>query len=242
MVSRSTRWGIAAGCAAWAAAAWPTIAADVMPFSMRAPGTAVAEHYRLIGIPKIPQNTYALVQDDGVTVLRVDSAASAGTVGLPLTAPRENAAVLRWRWKVSRTLEEADPRTKPGDDHAARVYVFFDVPLESLSFADRARIWLARVMTGMEVPTAALCYSWSHREAVGASFWSPYTRRVRMIVLRNAASAANAWQTEQRDVAADFKSAFGADMPRVTGVAVGSDTDNTGGRVTTWFGDIGFAP
>jgi hypothetical protein len=41
-------------------------------------------------------------------------------------------------------------------------------------------------------------------------------------------------------VAADFRAAFGVDPPAITGVAVGNDTDNTGERMTTWFGDIGF--
>jgi Protein of unknown function (DUF3047) len=222
------------------------LAADALPFSAQKPGIPVAEHYRLIGIPKIAQNAFSLVEDEGRTVLKVDSHSSASTVGLPLTATRETGTALQWRWKVSRTLDAANPRIKSGDDFAARVYVFFDVPLDSLSFADRAKNWLARVMTGMDVPTAAICYVWDHREAMGASFWSPYTQRVRMVVLRNESSGANAWHSERRDLAADFKSAFGIDlgtsMPRATGVAVGSDTDNTAGRVTTWFGDVAFAP
>lgn len=216
-------------------------AASVPPFSVHKPGTPPVEHYRLVGIPRIAQNQFALVEDNGVTVLKTDSMSSAGTVGLPITATREAGATLQWRWKVSHTLDAANPRTKAGDDFAARVYVFFDVPLESLSFMERAKNWLARVMTGMEVPTAAICYAWDHREAIGANFWSPYTKRVRIVVLRNESSGANVWHTERRDLSADFKSAFGSDMPRVTGVAVGSDTDNTASRVTTWFGDVEFA-
>lgn len=213
-----------------------------LPFSTHKAGTSVGEHYRLIGIPRIPQNTFSLVEEEGSTVLKVDSSSSASTVGLPLKTDISRGATLTWRWKISHTLENAAPRTKAGDDYAARVYVFFDVPMESLSFMDRTKIWLARVMTGMEVPTAAICYVWDHREPIGNSFWSPYTKRVRMVVLRNEASGAKTWLTEQRDVAADFKSAFGVDMPRVTGVAVGSDTDNTASRATTWFGDVRFVP
>ena len=50
----------------------------------------------------------------------------------------------------------------------------------------------------------------------------------------------NKWAKESRDVAADFKAAFGFDAPAVTGVAVGNDTDNTADNVTTWFGDVNF--
>jgi hypothetical protein len=237
MVSAPVTRAAAFACAVFCAAGVAN-AADVPPFSAHKSGTPIADHYRLIGIPKIAQNQFALVEDNGNTVLKVDSMSSAGTVGLPLTATRDTGASLRWRWKVGHTLEAASPRIKPGDDFAARVYVFFDVPLESLSFMDRAKIWLARAMSGMEVPTAAICYVWDHREAIGADFWSPYTKRVRIVVLRNESSGANVWHAERRDLAADFKSAFGSDMPRVTGVAVGSDTDNTKSRVTTWFGDV----
>ena len=45
---------------------------------------------------------------------------------------------------------------------------------------------------------------------------------------------------ESRDVAADFKAAFGIEPPAITAVAVGNDTDNTGEHVTTWYGDVAF--
>jgi pyruvate/2-oxoacid:ferredoxin oxidoreductase beta subunit len=45
---------------------------------------------------------------------------------------------------------------------------------------------------------------------------------------------------ESRDVAADFREAFGGVAPAITGVAVGNDTDNTNEKVVTWYGDIGF--
>ena len=44
----------------------------------------------------------------------------------------------------------------------------------------------------------------------------------------------------RRDVAADFRAAFGEAPPRITGIAVSADTDNTGERVTALFGDLRF--
>ncbi|MBP7607438.1 MAG: DUF3047 domain-containing protein, partial [Giesbergeria sp.] len=41
-----------------------------------------------------------------------------------------------------------------------------------------------------------------------------------------------------RDLRRDWADAFGGPMPRVGGVAVGADTDNTGDQVTAWFGDL----
>jgi Protein of unknown function (DUF3047) len=213
-------------------------AADTTPFSKRMPGTPVSPAYRLITLPGIAHNVFSFVDEAGATVLKIDSNNSAGTVALPFSATREGGATLAWRWKVGRMLERADMDRKTGDDYAARVYVFFDVPLDTLSFADRSRIRLARMVAGTDVPTAAICYVWDNKHRIGHSAWSPYSSRVRKIVLQTGPEFVGQWKSESRDLAADFKAAFGFDMPAVTGVAVGSDTDNTDDHVTTWFGDV----
>ena len=114
------------------------------------------------------------------------------------------------------------------------------MPLESLSLVDRTKIKLARSIAGVDVPTAALCYVWDNKHRVGYTAWSPYTRQLRKVVLQSGPDAIGQWRLESRDVAADFRQAFGFEAPAVTGVSVGNDTDNTDDRVTSWFGDIGF--
>ncbi|MEI8028551.1 MAG: DUF3047 domain-containing protein [Comamonadaceae bacterium] len=224
-----------------------TWCAEVAPlFSSLVPGQSLPREFHVINLPKIAQNSFSLASDEGKTVLRVDSDNSAGSIDIPLTAsrlgnaPGSGSTVLEWRWKVSRALEKADMENKSGDDHAARVYVFFDVPLKSLSFVERSKIQLARMLMGEDVPTAALCYVWDNRHRIGYTAWSPYTHRLRKVVLQSGPEHVGQWMTEARDVAADFREAFGFDAPAVTSVAVGNDTDNTDERVTTWFGDISF--
>jgi hypothetical protein len=60
---------------------------------------------------------------------------------------------------------------------------------------------------------------------------------VRIVVLRNAGDAGK-WVDERRDVGADFREAFGRAAPRMSGIAAGSDTDQTHETVTSWFGDF----
>jgi Protein of unknown function (DUF3047) len=219
---------------------------DSVPlFSALKPGQPLPKPFKFIALPKIKHNAVSLVDDavdnQRTTVLKVESDNSAGSIGIPLAATREAGnTTLQWQWKVNRKLEKADMSKKTSDDFAGRVYVFFDVPLESLSFVDRSKIRIARAIAGADVPTAALCYVWDNTHAVGHSQWSPYSNRVRKIVLQSGATNINKWMKESRDVAADFKTAFGADAPAVTGVAVGNDTDNTDEAVTTWFGDVKF--
>ena len=62
--------------------------------------------------------------------------------------------------------------------------------------------------------------------------------RVRMVVVDSQNAQADRWRSHTRDLRRDWADAFGGTMPRVGGVAVGADTDNTGDQVTAWFGDL----
>ena len=217
----------------------PLEAQDI--FSKLSPGKVMPKDFRMVAYPNVKPNQFALVLDEGKTVLRVESNNSAGSMAVPTSLlGAQTSTTLQWRWKVDRILEKADMDEKMADDHSARLYVFFDVPLESLPFADRAKIKLARGISGVDVPTAALCYVWDNKHRVGYTAWSPFTRLLRKVVLQSGPGAIGQWRLESRDVAADFKEAFGFDAPAITGISVGNDTDNTDDRAVSWFGDVSF--
>jgi hypothetical protein len=112
-----------------------------------------------------------------------------------------------------------------------------------LSFTQRVRISIARAIYGRDVPTAAICYVWDNRHPPGTAAWSPYTDRVRIVVLESGAERAGQWTEERRDLIADYRAAFGAKarLHHVSGVAVGNDTDQTASAATAWFGDVRIA-
>jgi hypothetical protein len=194
-----------------------------------------------VPLPPAKHNATSFVDDGGTTVLKVVSNNSAGSFGIPLKASREaNNTKLEWRRIVNRVLDKADMDHKTADDFTARVHVLFDVPLESLAFVERYKIRLPHAVANSDVPTAALCYVWDNKLRIGHCAWSPYTSRAQRVVLQSGNGNVNKWVSESRDVATDFKNAFGSDAPAVTGMAVGNDTDNTDEAVTTWFGDIKF--
>ncbi len=210
-------------------------------FSKLSAGQALPKDFRMVAYPNVKPNQFALVTDEGKTVLKVDSSNSAGSMAVPVALlGAQTSTTLQWRWKVDRLLDKADMDEKLADDHSARLYVFFDVPLASLPLADRTKIKLARSISGIDVPTAALCYVWDNKHRVGYTAWSPFTRQLRKVVLQSGPGAIGQWRLEARDVAADFKEAFGFDAPAITGISVGNDTDNTEDRVTSWFGDVSF--
>ena len=170
------------------------------------------------------------------TALSVGDPVKKGQVLLRLESDYQRLELQRTEAEVAR----ANLAEKGGDDFAARVYVFFDVPVESLPLGARAKALVARVVWGEKLPSAAICYVWDNRHPPGTGVWNPYTDRVRTVVLRSGSPGA--WAAESRDLAADFRAAFGAQwsgpVPRVTGIAIGNDTDQTGEAVTAWFGDF----
>lgn len=193
-------------------------------------------HQRL---PKVERaNTYAVVEDAGRRVLRVRSAASASSLVCRLDADPARTPWLQWPWKVARALSGSDLRTKGGDDYAARLYVFFDLPLDRLSFGDRLALQTARALSGADIPAAALCYVWGQAQPVGHAAWNPYTDRVRMVVVDSGDAQANTWRSHARDLRRDWAEAFGGPAPRVSGLGLGADTDNTGDKAEAWFGDL----
>ena len=82
--------------------------------------------------------------------------------------------------------------------------------------------------------------------AAGTTAWSPYTNRIRMVVVESGSARAGQWVEEARDLEADFRAAFGEQwgkpMPAVTGIAAGNDTDQTGESAIAWFGDFRLEP
>jgi hypothetical protein len=187
--------------------------------------------WRVVALPqqKPPVTRYAAETVDERPALRIEAKASYGNLVHDLSkvrAPR----TLSWAWRVQQPNAQTVLTERGGDDQAAKVCLSFDLPLQQVPFMERGLLRLARSSRGEELPAATLCWVWGGAEAREQVIHNPYTRRVRYIVLRNQADAANAWFEESRDVAADFKRAFGEEStepPPVLAVIVAGDADNT---------------
>lgn len=190
--------------------------------------------------PRARDTAYSLVDDGGTIVLQARAEQSMSGLAFPVRVNLREYPLLRWRWRIAAPVEAADMSTREGDDYAARIYVIFDLPRERLPFATRAKLALAETLYGQALPTAAVNYVWDNRQPVGTILPNSYTERARMIVLQSGASRAGEWVTETRDLAADFRAAFGMEAPDVVGIALATDTDNTGTSATAWYGDIEF--
>ena len=215
--------------------------AITLRFSNTAPGKILPSGWKAYAMSRHDAPAHmAIVRDGNDDVFSIDANHAAGAIVHTLDVPAETT--LSWRWKVDHSVVKGDLSKKSGDDFAARVYVFFDVPASQLSWIQRLKLSVASERLGHPIPTAVLCYVWDNSHPVGTIAPNAFTNLVRTIVLRSGNAEAGTWQPQQRNLAADFRAAFGRAAPRVTGIALASDTDNTGGHVKAWFGDLTLAP
>lgn len=190
--------------------------------------------------PDVPPTRYRPRHWDGIAAVEAQAVKSMALLARPLDIDLAATPVLCWRWRVDAPLKNADMTTRGGDDYAARVYLSFAVAEATLDLGTRMGLALVRSLRGGEIPDAAVNYLWDNRHPVGTWQANAYTDRARMLVLRSGAAQAGHWVDERRDVGADFHAAFGHAPLRLTGLAIASDTDNTGETARAGFADFRF--
>jgi hypothetical protein len=62
-----------------------------------------------------------------------------------------------------------------------------------------------------------------------------------MIVVDSGNRLIGSWIEKQRNVAEDYQRAFGRPAPRIIGIAVMTDTDNSANHAESYYGDIFFS-
>jgi hypothetical protein len=168
------------------------------------------------------QTHYQLAEQDGVKVLRADSSAGASGLFKKQRIDLARTPFLNWRWRIENGLGKLNEQTKSGDDYAARVYVVID---GGLAF------WRKK----------ALNYVWASTSPKGKFWPNAFAgEHVMMIALRSSGDQTAVWYNEKRNILADLREQFGEDIPTIDAVAIMTDTDNAGGRVTAYYGDIFF--
>lgn len=200
--------------------------------------------WAVAGLParyKIPVTQFDLSDLDGVQVLRIKAEKSWGSLVHPVNEAVKPNTVIRWRWRLDQPLPKADIRVKETEDSPLKVCLSFDMPTDNIPSAERALFKLAQLFSREKIPTATLCYTWGNKETIGYEQASLFTSRVRFIVVANAASPLKTWVSNERNVHADFLTAFGQETPTVPAlgaILVGADSDTTQGLSLGYVGDV----
>jgi len=209
----------------------PALAAPpaLQPFGP--PGAAPVAPWKVSGLPNQtkPFTQFSVVEIDGRRALKVTADESYGNLVHPLDYAT-NAAHLSWQWRIEKPIDAANLREKSGDDTALKVCVFFDLPIDRISFGERQLLRYARSQTSDPVPAATVCYVWDPHLPANTDLDNAFTRRMRYVVVRSGSDKLNQWVSERRDVTADFLRLFTGEaetVPKIIGVAIGADSDNT---------------
>jgi hypothetical protein len=219
--------GIASGSVA------ATCTARDLDFAQKAVGWA---HQPL---SKLKRDTvYTLINDGGRNVLRGAASGSASFYAANLKPPTAMPAILSWRWKTDALVPGADNRKKELEDAPLRVLIAFDGDRATLSETEQQRFKRARTLSGRDLPYAVLMYIWSEQVAVETIIPSAHTSQVKMLVVTSGRGGLAQWQSLRRNVAEDYRRAFGAAPGSLLGVAVMTDTDNTGETATGLYADL----
>lgn len=167
------------------------------------------------------QTSYQLVEDGGRTVLRAQARGTASGLVKKISFEPTQYRYLKWSWKIEKTIANGDETTKRGDDYAARVYVIFPGRF----------FWQTR----------ALNYIWANRLPREEFVPNAFTSNAMMLAVESGSARSGQWLSVERDILADYRRVFGEDPPKAGGVAIMTDSDNTGSEATAWYGDITLA-
>ncbi len=170
----------------------------------------------------VKDTQYQLVNDDGRQVLDAVSQSDATAIYRKISVDLSKTPILNWSWKLKKSIVPADEKQKAGDDYAARVYV---------------------VKSGGLFPwkTKAINYVWSAQHSKGQSWNNPFAgEKAKMVSIQDGQSSKQQWLHEKRNVIKDFKTLYDVDIDEIDGVAIMTDSDNTGQSAHARYGDIYF--
>jgi hypothetical protein len=229
--------------ALWGLGAWGAVATTVHASSLPAAGglpagrAGTADAPRLLGdlsaaawagwentthFPWDPVNVYTRLDTPHGPVVRVDSRAAASMLLRRVTLDVAREPVVSWRWRIAAPMPGADEADRSRDDCAARVYF----------------LWGLRSRADL-LSTTGVGYVWGRTRRVGAVTPSPLTGQIGVFTLRSGEQGVGAWQTERRDLDADYRTFFKKPPPGpVTAVVLLTDTDQTKGTATAWYGPV----
>jgi hypothetical protein len=212
----------------------------ILHFSEKTAGGALVgwEFQKFRGVKNATK--YALVRDDEANAVVVEASAdaAAGALGTRLDTDAKSTPMIRFKWRVGNLIDSSDPKVKEGDDYAARIYVTFAYDPARASLKEKTENAFARTLYGETPPHAALSYVFTHKAKLGEIITSPFTARVKKIVVDADPASVGQWKSFERNIYEDYKRAFNEEPTRVSGVAIMVDTDNTGEKAKARFGDV----
>ena len=206
--------------------------------------SAAMSHWEGMQFPNKEPTRYTLdrqapVDAQGLrSALRAQANASASMLRTSLNISPEDLKRVHFSWLVPALIQDADMATRQGDDSPVRLVLAFEGDRGNFSAKDAALNELTRLVTGKEMPYATLMYVWCNKRPIGSIIHNARTERIRKIVVESGPQGLRQWRNYERDIRADFETAFGEAPGKLVGIGIMTDSDNTHSQAQAWYGKI----
>ncbi len=193
-----------------------------------------------VGLPGKRATRYQAGRRDGRSIVH---ARAEGSASMWRRQARIEAAALgavRFSWRVDTLNPAASVADIDREDAVARLVLAFDGDSGRLSARTRALFDLARALTGEAPPFATLMYVWDTQAPLDSVVINPRSDRIRKIVVDSGPTHLGHWREHRRDLVTDFQRAYGEPPGALIGMALMTDSDNTGSRAEAWYGPVTF--
>ena len=212
---------------------------DLPKFSAEKPRDGMPDGWHFYRIAPYKKNTiYRLEKYQGRTVLAANSKTSASGLAVKLRPRSAQNLMLQWEWKAVGAIPQADNAESQNDDAPLRILVAFDGNKSKLPLKEKLTFEMASLISGQEMPYATVMYIWSGKNPVNTVLNNAHTSRVKMIVVDSGWDGLKKKKKHERDLAADYKLAYGEAPGNIIGIALLTDTDNTKSETRALYGDI----
>jgi hypothetical protein len=229
-----------AGCATTSppSAVEVEVIADQIPPLISGDASAILPGWKLISLPLKRKTEYRAVKYKGKSAVRANAKSSASGLEAKLNVDLTRKPKISFSWYADSLIVGADNAEKATEDSPLRIVLSFEGDKDTLTPREQRFHERARLITGRDLPFATLMYIWENQKPVGTVITNPHTTTIKKIVVASGEKDLKKWMAFHRDIAQDYLQAFGKQPGKLIGIALMSDTDNTGTNVMAYYGDV----
>jgi Protein of unknown function (DUF3047) len=216
----------------------PPIPNQIPPLTMVDDAVGLSGYWRPISFPLKRRTDYHAVKYKGKNAIKATAKSSASGIEAKLDVDVSKKPIIAFSWYTDSLIDGADNTEKNTEDSPLRIILSFDGDKDTLIAKERRFHDRAKLLTGRELPYATLMYIWENQKPINEVIINPHTTTIKKIVITSGKKDLKKWIAFRRNVYDDYVLAFGKPPGKLTGIALMSDTDNTGTNITAYYSDV----
>ncbi len=202
--------------------------------------SALPQDWTVRELPGKARTQYSMNERANRPCVQARAQSSASLLRRRLTLPVERLQEVRFEWWIDRFESSREVDDPDIDDAPASLVLAFDGDVGQLSLRNRLLFELAHSIMGEAPPYATLMYVWDAKAEPGTVKISPRSDRIRKIVIGSGQETRGGWMRFSRNVADDYRLAFGEAPGALIGAALMTDADNGHGSAQACYGPVQF--